>query len=328
MILLPPGVSDLRPVRFPTFRSSAEVAPGRAASRPRPGEVLPLTSPALGRNHRGGTRGDGPCLPTTVMNPAVFALASVSSSRFGGGWYRLFSGEEDGWTFLALERAIVGYGGPTLLIIRAADDETGAAATFGAYTATKWERRRDFYGTPDCFLYQLAPELRVCRPLPRVGTRGGHYMYLHSDTNVASCNPARRDDLPRGLGFGGTLSSPRLFVDAGLETVEASHQDSTYELGHLAAPPPPDDPRSRRAHRIESLEVYAVGDAATVIVPGFEERGMRRDVADATLRNARTVDRAAFLGREGQGKNFAHRGQVDGRAHGYLKGEDGKTNGL
>ena len=266
------------------------------------------------------------------MSPGIFAFASISSSRFAHGWYRIFSGEDDGWTFQALERAIVGYAGPTLLVIQASDGKEGETATFGAYTATKWERRRDFYGTPDCFLYQLAPELRVCRPLPRTGTRGGHCMYLHSDTNVAS-NPARKDNLAPGIGFGGTLQSPRLFVDANLENVAVSHQDSTYELGYLAFPPSSDpyaSYSSRRTHRIESLEVYAVGDESTVIERGFEARDVHRGVADATLRNARTVDRAAFLGdlREGGGKNFAHRGQVDGRAHGYLKGEDGKSNGL
>ena len=39
-ILLPPGVSDLAPVRFPTFRSSDEVTSRQVASRLRPGEIV------------------------------------------------------------------------------------------------------------------------------------------------------------------------------------------------------------------------------------------------------------------------------------------------
>ena len=265
------------------------------------------------------------------MSPGIFALASVSSSRLAGAWYRIFSGEEDGWTFQALERAVVGYGGPTLLVI-GASDEGGRTATLGAYTATGWERRRGFYGGPDCFLYRLAPELGVCRPLPRVGTRGGNYMFLRSDASVAPYGgPAGGDGPARGLGFGGALGSPRLFVDDSLETVTVSDRDTSFGPGDLGPPRSARDslPGSRRAHRIDTLEVFAVGDASTVIA-GLDARGTRRDAADAALRNARTVDRAAFLGdlREGGGKNFAHRGQVDGRAHGYLKGEDGKTNGL
>ena len=83
---------------------------------------------------------------------------------------------------------------------------------------------------------------------------------------------------------------------------------------------------------IDSLEVYAVGDEET-IRRGFQAQYQHRDIADATLRNARTVDKAAFLGDMRNGvietKAFAHRGQVDGRANGHLKGEeDGKANGL
>ena len=107
-------------------------------------------------------------------------------------------------------------------------------------------------------------------------------MYLHSNTNVAS-NPARRiDNLTPGMGFGGTLRNPRLFV---VEYVTVSHQNSSYELEYLNSPPRRG--WSRHAHRIESFEVYALGDAATVIGRGFEARDVHRDVADATLRNAR-----------------------------------------
>ena len=98
--------------------------------------------------------------------------------------------------------------------------------------------------------------------------------------------------------------------------------------------PPSNDPFASQTSysstlRIDSLEIYAVGDEDT-IQRGFHQQSQHRDINEATLRNARTVDKAAFLGdmRNGDGKTFAHRGQVDGRAHGYLKEEDAKANGL
>ena len=160
-------------------------------------------------------------------------------------------------------------------------------------------------------------------------------MYFHSNTNVSTTNPSRKDDLAVGLGFGGSVRHPRLFIDNHLETASVSHQDTSFEEGYIGLPPSNDifcsQSFSSTVH-IDSLEVYAVGDEET-IRRGFQAQYQHRDIADATLRNARTVDKAAFLGDMRNGvietKAFAHRGQIDGRANGHLKGEeDGKANGL
>jgi hypothetical protein len=136
-----------------------------------------------------------------------------------------------------------------------------------------------------------------------------------------------------------------LFIDCHLEECRASSQDTSFEEGHLGVIPSNDpfstmfspssgvgggaSTSSTSTLHIDSLEIYAVGDSET-IKRGFQAQNHYRDIADSTLRNARTVDKAAFLGdmRNGviESKAFAHRGQVDGRAHGYLK-DDGKSNG-
>lgn len=165
-------------------------------------------------------------------------------------------------------------------------------------------------------------------------------MYFHTNTNANMGNPSKKDDMAHGLGFGGTVRNPRLFVDVNLEECRVSSQDTSFEEGHLGFPPSNDpfstsfsgSASSSSTLHIDSLEVYAVGDEDT-LKRGFEAQFHHRDIADATLRNARTVDKAAFLGdlRNGvvETKAFAHRGQVDGRAHGCLKGEEGgKANGL
>ncbi|KAL7548101.1 hypothetical protein ACHAWF_011391 [Thalassiosira exigua] len=319
---------------FPLLKSSKEITSSHTRKKMKPGEIIPISSHVFGKN----------CMPNshtarTLLSPPVFAFVSISTPKFGENWYRIFAGADDGWTFQSLEHSIMGYEGPTLLVMHAHSKQSkppSASVVLGAYTASKWEKnKRDFFGTSDCFLFQLKPTMRVLKPLPKMGTRGGHYMYFHSNTNVNTTNPSRKDDFALGLGFGGTVRRPRLFVNSNLEECLVSHQDTSFEEGCLG-PPPSDDPfasqTSSSTLHIDSLEIYAVGDEDT-IATGFKAQYQHRDIADATLRNARTVDKAAFLGDMRNGvietKAFAHRGQVDGRAHGCLKGEeDDKANGL
>jgi len=320
----PEGTQSNNQKPFPIIRSCKEIT-SQTTTKLKEGEILPISSHVFGTN------------TTPHLSPQIFAFASISKHKFGEKWYRIFAGEDDGWTFQSLERAILGYEGPTLLVVQGHSkiDNKNKSVTFGAYTASKWQNKRDFFGTADCFLYQLQPTLTVLKPLPKMGTRGGHYMYFHSNTNVSTTNPSRKDDLAVGLGFGGSVRHPRLFMDNHLETANVSHQDTSFEEGYIGLPPS-NDPFCSQSFsstvHIDSLEVYAVGDEET-IRRGFQAQYQHRDIADATLRNARTVDKAAFLGDMRNGvietKAFAHRGQVDGRANGHLKGEeDGKANGL
>jgi hypothetical protein len=321
---------------FPILESAVEFTT-KTTTKENSG-LIEVSSPVFGSN----VKSDANNSATTLLSPPIFVFTSISTTKFGEKWHRLYTGA-DGWTFQKLEHAIMGYDGPTLLVIKASSKSSKQheTVTLGAYTAAKWERnKRDFFGVSDCFLFQLEPTLRVLKSLPKMGTRGGHYMYFHSNTNTQNLNPSKKDELAEGLGFGGTVRTPRLFIDCHLEECRASSKDTSFEEGHLGVPPS-DDPFSSTftpsggastssSLHIESLEVFAVGDSET-IKKGFQAQYHYRDIADSTLRNARTVDKAAFLGdmRNGviESKAFAHRGQVDGRAHGCLK-DDGKANGL
>eukprot|EP00985_Skeletonema_marinoi_P001756 scaffold698_cov195-Skeletonema_marinoi.AAC.12 len=325
---------------FPILESSKEFT---TKTTTKAGDLTVVSSPVFGSNARSegisDSANNSAAAVSTLLSPPIFAFTSISTTKFGEKWHRLYAGA-DGWTFQKLEHAIMGYDGPTLLVIKASSKQH-ETVTLGAYTAAKWERnKRDFFGVPDCFLFQLVPTLRVLKSLPKMGTRGGHYMYFHSNTNTQNLNPSKKDELAEGLGFGGTVRTPRLFIDCHLEECRASSKDTSFEEGHLGVTPS-DDPFSSTFSpsggastsstlHIESLEVFAIGNRET-IMRGFQAQNHYRDIADSTLRNARTVDKAAFLGDMRNGvietKAFAHRGQVDGRAHGCLK-DDGKANGM
>ena len=283
---------------LPTVRDSKEIT-SQTTTKLTAGEILPLSSLIF------GTSTAVPNCALTLLSPPIFAFASISITKVGQNWYQIYDGSTDGWTFQALENSILGYEGSTILIIQAQatsddGDTNKEIVTFGAYTSSKWERnKRDHFGSSDCFLFQLYPTLRVLQSLPKVGSKGGRYMYFHSNTNVQTNNPSRNDDMAVGLGFGGTVRQPRLFVDCNLEYCTISNQCTSFEEGYLGLPPSIADPfvaspSSSSTLNIISLEVYAVGDEDT-INRGFRAQRQHRDIADSTLRNARTVDRAAFV---------------------------------
>jgi hypothetical protein len=206
-----------------------------------------------------------------------------------------------------LQLALLGYGGPTVMMIEAV-----GGGMFGAYTSSAWKESKDFYGNSDCFLFQMEPVTRVFRPR---GGAGGHYMY---------CNSAARsnghDKLAHGIGFGGTTTQPRLFISETLDDCTVNITDSTFEPGPLLHIQPPQDggnsANDKKRFEIASLEVWGCGgDAAIAEALGDQRKA--RAIMDANIRKAKKVDTSAFLDDLNSGliesKAFKHRDQIRGR---------------
>lgn len=246
-----------------------------------------------------------------ASSPLLFSFASLSSS-LGGSWHRLYTSANDGLSFNRLQNALLGYGGPTLLILRS----TGGGI-FGAFTASPWKESKDFYGNSDCFIYQLLPMTAVYRP-------------SGSETNFMYCNSEARsrgyDNQAHGIGFGGSVDQPRLFISETFEDCVARSQDLSFEYGQLL--PKTDTGAMQKYFDIDSLEVWGVGGDA-VVAEALGARHRQREVTAANLRKARKVDKAAFLDdfRAGiiESKAFAHRDQIRGRADASVDDEHGKN---
>lgn len=239
---------------------------------------------------------------TEGNSPLLFSFGCMSSS-LNGEFYRLYTSASDGLSFNRLQNSLLGYGGPTLLIIQSGD------SIFGAFTASSWKESKDFYGNSDCFLFQLLPTTAIYRP-------------SGNDTKYMYCNSFARsrgyDRQAHGIGFGGTVQQPRLFLPESFDDCRAAERDLTFEKGPLLN-------TNLQNFEIDSLEVWGCGGTEVVQV-ALGARDRQRDIKDAAIRKARKVDKAAFLDdfRSGliSSKAFAHREQMRGRGSACVNDDD------
>ncbi|CAM9642471.1 unnamed protein product, partial [Phaeothamnion confervicola] len=205
---------------------------------------------------------------------AAFGL-SIYTKAVHGHWLRLYSSDEDGLSFNRIAYKILGFGGPTLLLIR--DKATGAV--FGGFADSPWKESNSFFGTASCFLLRLLPdyELYPCKPASE-----GRYQFLN----------LKGFSLPHGLGMGGRVDSFRLFISEGLdgEDCVARAACMTYERGPLL-------PAERRRFEVDGMEVWGVGGTHS-LREAVAAQQRRRAVVDHNIAKARKVDKAKFVDNE------------------------------
>jgi hypothetical protein len=236
------------------------------------------------------------------VNPCTtpeLVTVSFTSPKFGGKWKRLYSSFYDGRSFNRMEYSVLGYTGPTILLIRTTCDNV-----LGAFAEAPWKEHREFFGTPDCFLFQLKPALKVLR----AKGEDHNFMYLHSDYFQGALAV---DGIPHGLGLGGTISKPRLFIPESFEHCTADYLDKTFESGELLPP------EALEKFEIKCLELWGVGGDEE-IQKGLRDRAEFRNKTKEMLEKARTVhDKSAFAKdlKSGLllGKLYDHQEYVRGR---------------
>jgi len=247
----------------------------------------------------------------SASSTMLFSFACMSSA-LGGSWHRLYTSSSDGLSFNRLQNSLLGYGGPTLLVIQATN-----GGIFGAFTASPWKESKDFYGNSDCFLYQLLPMTAVYRP----SGNDVNYMYCNSEARSRGY-----DAQAHGIGFGGSTDLPRLFIAESFDGCIASAQDLTFDGGALLPKTP--DGALQRSFEIDALEVWGVG-GELVVAEALGARNKQRELTAANIRKARKVDKAAFLDdfRSGliESKAFQHRDQMRGRADACI--DESRKNG-
>jgi hypothetical protein len=314
------------------FFTPAGLDDGKEPSFP-PG-VTPLWIPTLTIDHNPLTVYSSPS-STFFPAPAsssfdLFALSCTSLTLASGRWHRLFSSDANGLSSNRLMYSILGYGGPTIILVRSKDTSDKVkcvSGVFGAYTYTPWTHESSrFYGDSDCFLFRLGPDpMAIYRP--KGGGEGGmdtfgtnkaanlesetrNYMYFNSEARSKGY-----DGLSHGIGFGGTCDMPRLFIDEVLDGCRAAPEDLTFGKGPLLSGLK--DFSSATAHfEVEAIEAWGVGTSQLVEQALLVRDGQRQD-AQKMIRKAMTGAKGQFLedfqsGLAGD-KLFQHRDQIQVR---------------
>ena len=255
----------------------------------------------------------------------LFTLSCTSLHLASGRWHRLFSSEANGLSCNRLMHSILGFGGPTLILIRAKN----GLGTFGAYTHTPWSQESgSFYGNSDCFLFRLGQDpLALYRPkgngdsfsvgMEEFGAKSASSNNEKDETrNFQYFNPEARskgyDGLAHGIGFGGTSEQPRLYIDEVLDGSCAKADDLTFENGPLLS----GNSTSNGQFEVEAIEAWGVGTSQQIEDALFA-RDNQRDDAAKRIRQAMKGAKGQFLedfqsGLAGS-KIFNHREQIRGR---------------
>lgn len=223
------------------------------------------------------------------------SLACISPG-LGGKWRRLYSSNEDAFSFRAFSNALVGYKGPTVLMIKTKEGDT-----FGYYSDCVWKFSSEWFGEGhDSFLFTVHPRVRIFNPTGE----GKNYQYLNLP-------PEHRKDQMKGLAIGGIdHDCPRLHVPESMERCMASSVGRTYENGPLL------ENEMESYFDIDILEAFAV-NVSDDEFKGFQERGaLQIAIHESSRKQAASVDRMQFLDDFAAGaflnKGFEHKEHTSG----------------
>ncbi len=269
--------------------------------------------------------------PSPTLSFDLFALSCASLTLASGRWHRLFSSEANGLSCNRLMHTILGYGGPTIILIRskdASDKGKCCSGVFGAYTCTPWSQESSgFYGNSDCFLFRLGPDpLAIYHPkggsdgVDAFGKAGIKSSQESETRNFMYFNPEARskgfDGLSHGIGFGGTSDMPRLYIDEVLDSCRAAPEDLTFANGPLLSGLNDLNSSAMSNFEVDSMEVYGVGTSQVIEAALLARDGQRHD-AEKRIRQAMKGAKGQFLedfqsGLTGN-KLFQHREQIQER---------------
>lgn len=126
---------------------------------------------------------------------SVFLLDYQLPSEFQSNiyWKKIFCLRDMGVSWTNFMNALMNNPGSTLLVMKDTD-----GYVFGALAGSNWSIEPKFYGTPDSYLFRLAPKMEVFKP---TGINS-NYQYFHHGAHT----------LPNGIGFGGQMDYWGLFL--------------------------------------------------------------------------------------------------------------------
>ena len=227
--------------------------------------------------------------PSTLLDETLAVTIALMSPNLGGAWHRLYSSDADATSFRSMQLALIGYQGPTVLLIRSTCGDV-----FGFSTDCPWKRTTKWFGEGSySFLFVLHPTAAI---YPSTG-QGKHHMYLNLPT---------RHGALKGLAVGGISSdTPRVLVTESFEECHASSIDKTYAAGPILSD------ELEAYFDVDILEVWATSQSKQDFETNAEKGQLQAAIHEAARSNAAKVDVRQFVDDLASGtltnKTFAHR---------------------
>lgn len=247
------------------------------------------------------------------VNPLLQKFVKGDPEVLGTKWSRLYSSSEgDGLSFFNLCEKILGYDGPTVLMLGGAPsasrclnrDGKSKRVALGFFTTDSWIESTDYFGSDDdCFLFSLDHEkcdVNFFRPKarsqssPNLGTK--QFMYCHP-SSLSTTNRRRKDSLTKtnglvhGIGIGGSASRPRFHISESLEECRALVYDQIFDDGDLLSGRCDE---SLYYFDVDCIEVWGVGGEEW-ITDALKVQAKKKEIKTASLEQARKVDKSQFL---------------------------------
>jgi hypothetical protein len=218
-----------------------------------------------------------------------------------GDWIPLYESREGGLSFSAFETSLVGYRGPTVVLIYTTDGDV-----FGYYSQMPWIPSKQWYAEEDknAFLFTLQPRWQVFELQDNEQKKYHQFLRRPPSTVWTKTNNGEL----YGWAVGGVAAdSPRLHITGSLERCMAGSYDSTFEQGPLLA-------NDELFFAVDELQVFAVGVSQQEFVKGSKVGQDVLSMRESARHRAAQVDKKQFVDDLTSGvhmsRMFAHREQM------------------
>lgn len=136
-------------------------------------------------------------LDESILKEEMIYALSRSKQCLRNEWQSLFSSSVQGLSFELLAKSLIGYEGPTMIVIK---DTCGNV--FGAFTTTTWKEDTRFYGDSNSTLFAIWPRFLALPARVSSAEDAQHFQYLNVKSRTKE----------HGIGFGGRDGALRLWL--------------------------------------------------------------------------------------------------------------------
>lgn len=187
--------------------------------------------------------------------------------------------------------------------VKDASSEEAKEWILGAYIDCETKDNAKYGGNLNWCIFTYSPIFKVFRTINNKG--GTNYTYMNTVK-------IENSEIAYGLGMGGTVKEPRLWLD-GDDITEKSYvtpEDTTYEIGNIL-----------NKHKLQRLSIHKIEVFGLGGQEALEEREEHRKLMGKLRDKKKQVDKKAFLESDFDkefllGKTYAHQNQKEERNNG------------